>query len=106
MPRKAETKASPLKSAPRSKRALTADLTDSSIEKQSFSRREFCARHGLSLGSYVKLHNAGLGPREMKPSGMSHGIRRISLEAEREWIAKSEAVEVDMSAKCVAPKKE
>jgi hypothetical protein len=92
MPRKAKTKTSPPKSAPRSKAAMAADLAG--IEKASYDRREFCGRHGLSLGTYTKLQAGGLGPREMKPSGKSHGVRRISREAEAEWIAASEGREI------------
>jgi predicted DNA-binding transcriptional regulator AlpA len=48
---------------------------------------EFCARHGISRGSFYNLRKAGLGPREMKL-----GARvLISVEAAADWRRQREA---------------
>lgn len=39
-------------------------LTKAGIPRRSFSKAEFCARHGISPGLYDKLKKLGLGPEE------------------------------------------
>jgi hypothetical protein len=64
-------------------------------EKKSWSRREFCARHGIgSLNTYASMLKRGDGPREMVLGEGPHAARRISIEAEAAWIAAREAVEI------------
>ena len=47
----------------------------------------FCRRKGISRGLYIKLRNAGKGPRES-----AAGVRRIiSPEAEADWDKEREA---------------
>jgi hypothetical protein len=63
------------------------------VEKKSWSRREFCARHGIgSLNTYAALLKRGDGPEEMILGKGPHAVRRISVAAEERWIAKREAV--------------
>jgi hypothetical protein len=63
------------------------------VEKKSWSRREFCARHGIgSLNTYAAMLKRGDGPEEMILGKGPHAVRRISVAAEERWIAKREAV--------------
>jgi hypothetical protein len=63
------------------------------VEKKSWSRREFCARHGIgSLNTYAAMLKRGDGPVEMILGEGPHAVRRISVEAEARWIAEREAV--------------
>jgi hypothetical protein len=63
------------------------------VEKKSWSRREFCARHGIgSLNTYAAMLKRGDGPVEMILGEGPHAVRRISVAAEERWIAKREAV--------------
>jgi hypothetical protein len=55
------------------------------VERVAFSISEFCARNGISLGNYRLLRAGGKGPREMRPSGLSHGTVLISLASEAAW---------------------
>jgi hypothetical protein len=65
------------------------------VEKKSWSRREFCARHGIgSLNTYAAMLKRGDGPEEMVLGKGPHAVRRISVEAEARWIVKREAVEI------------
>jgi hypothetical protein len=50
-------------------------------ERVAFPIQEFCWRNAISLGTYHKLKNAGLGPKEMRHDS----VVRISAEAELEW---------------------
>jgi hypothetical protein len=50
-------------------------------ERSAFSIAEFCFRNGISLSTYHKLKNKGLGPDEMR----SGHLVRISAEKELEW---------------------
>jgi hypothetical protein len=54
-------------------------------ERVAFSISEFCARNGISEGNYRLLREAGKGPKEMRPSGLSHGTVLISLASEAAW---------------------
>ena len=76
------------KSAPEPKRSRAKPASD--VGRASFTIEEFLHRNGLGDGSYDLLKKAGCAPREMRPTAKSHGIVRISREAELEWIAKSE----------------
>jgi len=58
------------------------------VARTSLTIKEFCERNHLSEGQYHKLRRVGKGPRTMK-AGKSRGVR-ISIEAEREWIAERE----------------
>ena len=61
-------------------------------EKKSWSRREFCARHGIgSLNTYAAMLKRGDGPVEMILGVGPHAVRRISVAAEERWIAEREA---------------
>jgi hypothetical protein len=61
-------------------------------EKKSWSRREFCARHGIgSLNTYASMLKRGDGPVEMILGERPHAVRRISAAAEERWIAEREA---------------
>jgi hypothetical protein len=51
------------------------------LERAAFSIQEFCARNRISLTTFHKLKNAGLGPKEMR----LNTVIRISLDAERDW---------------------
>jgi hypothetical protein len=55
------------------------------IGRASFSIAEFRRRNNLSDGTYSAMRKAGLGPVEMRPTGKSHGVVRISTRAEAEW---------------------
>jgi hypothetical protein len=54
-------------------------------ERVAFSIIEFCNRNGISEGNYRLLREAGKGPKEMRPSGLSHGTVLISLASEAAW---------------------
>jgi hypothetical protein len=58
--------------------------------RASFTIQEFCDRNAISRGAYLLLRKAGLGPVEMRPSGLAHGAIRISVAAEARWIAEAE----------------
>ena len=47
----------------------------------SYSIKEFCEAHGISLSTYFKLQREGLGPKEMQVLGR----KMISLEAAAAW---------------------
>ena len=61
------------------------------VARTSLTIQEFCERNHLSEAQYHTLRRAGKGPRTMK-TGKTRGVR-ISIEAEREWIAEREANE-------------
>jgi hypothetical protein len=54
-------------------------------ERVAFSIIEFCNRNRISEGNYRLLREAGKGPKEMRPSGLSHGTVLISLASEAAW---------------------
>jgi hypothetical protein len=82
MPRKFK---SPPARTPAPKEPATAD-----VGRASFTIEEFLHRNGLGDGSYDLLKKTGCAPKEMGPTAKSHGIVRISREAELEWIRQSE----------------
>ena len=47
-----------------SKKQNAAALLAAGIPRKSWSKLEFCARHGISEGLYDKLKALGLGPHE------------------------------------------
>jgi len=53
----------------------------STTERDAYSVREFCARHGISNGHYYKLRSEGLGPKEARALGRV----LISREAAEAW---------------------
>jgi hypothetical protein len=67
--------------APKRSRAKAPPNT----ERVAFSIIEFCNRNGISEGNYRLLREAGKGPKEMRPSGLSHGTVLISARAEADW---------------------
>jgi hypothetical protein len=58
------------------------------VERSSYSIKEFLARNGLSESQYHKLKRLEKGPREMRTGSV--GVR-ISAEAERDWKVEREA---------------
>jgi hypothetical protein len=71
----------------KSKAKNAAALLSAGIPRKSFSKAEFCARHGISPGLYDKLKARGLGPRE------THLLERVIIteEAEGDWLREREA---------------
>jgi hypothetical protein len=66
----------------KSKAENAAALLSAGIARKSFSKAEFCARHGISPGLYDKLKKRGLAPRE------TYLLDRIIItdEAEDDWL--------------------
>ena len=50
----------------KSKAEYAADLHAAGIKRKSFSKFEFCARHGISPSLYRALRLRGEGPRETR----------------------------------------
>ena len=48
----------------KTKRENAAALWAAGIPRKSWSKSEFCARHGISPGLYDKMKKHGIGPRE------------------------------------------
>jgi hypothetical protein len=48
----------------KSKAENAAALLAAGIPRKSWSRPEFCARHGISPGLYIKMKKLGIGPEE------------------------------------------
>jgi hypothetical protein len=70
-----------------SKTAASAANVSAGIPRTSFSVPEFCASHDISVGLYMKMRDAGQGPREFR-----FGRRvLISQVAAAEWLAEREA---------------
>jgi hypothetical protein len=71
----------------KSKAENAAALLSAGIPRKSFSKAEFCARHGISPGLYDKLKARGLGPREV------YLLERIIIteEAESDWLRERQA---------------
>jgi hypothetical protein len=62
------------------------------VERKSWSRAEFCARHGIgSLNTYTAMLKRGDGPEEILLGNGPHAMRRVTLEAEARWEAKQGA---------------
>jgi hypothetical protein len=60
----------------------TRSKSSPSPDQIAFSVPQFCARNFISRPTYDRLRKRGLGPKEMRPT---LNIRRITLEAERDW---------------------
>jgi hypothetical protein len=71
----------------KSKAENAAALLAAGIPRKSYSIPEFCARHGISPGLYVKMKKRKLGPREINV------LDRILItdEAEADWLHEREA---------------
>lgn len=54
---------------------------------KSFSIKTFCARQEIGRTHYYALEKAGLGPRTF----LVGTVRRISEQAEADWVAAREA---------------
>jgi hypothetical protein len=54
---------------------------------ESFTIKEFCARHSLSESAFFKLQREGRGPAVMSIGSVG---KRISRDAERAWISERE----------------
>ncbi len=48
----------------------------------SLSIDQFCARHGISRGTYFSMRQAGIGPAEMR---LGRALVRISAESDLAW---------------------
>jgi hypothetical protein len=64
-------------------------------ERGSYTLKEFQRRHNLSESQFFKLCREGKGPRFMATGSVG---KRVSPEAERDWIAAREA-EAEAAAK-------
>jgi hypothetical protein len=80
MSRKSKT---PPARAPASNHAAKNSAPD--IGRGSWTRKEFCARHHITLNTYLTMLKAGLGPREISLTGKPWGAKRITLDAEAAW---------------------
>jgi hypothetical protein len=63
-------------------------------ERGSFTLKEFQRRHNLSESQFFKLCREGRGPRAMSVGSVG---KRVSREAERDWIAARE-IEAEAAA--------
>ena len=66
-------------------------------ERGSFTLKEFQRRHNLSESQFFKLCREGHGPRLMSVGSVG---KRVSREADRDWIA---AREQEAAAREIAP---
>jgi hypothetical protein len=66
--------------------ALAKAIVDSSTTSRTI--KQFCQRNNLSLRQFYSLQAEGRGPRMMSVGSTG---KRISDEAERDWIAAREA---------------
>jgi hypothetical protein len=66
-------------------------------ERGSFTLKEFQRRHNLSESQFFKLCREGRGPRLMRVGSVG---KRVSREADRDWIA---AREQGAAAREIAP---
>lgn len=76
-------------------KSIVADVLD----RASFTVEEFRARNHISDGTWATLVKEGLAPRMMRPTGKTHGVIRISREAERDWQREAEKRIVSEEAK-------
>jgi len=74
-----------LATAPAPKQGAPKSNALETLEIASFTIKEFRARNHISDGAWSNLCKAGLAPRMMRPTGVAHGMVRISREAERDW---------------------
>lgn len=54
----------------------------------SYTLPQFCKRNGISLRHFYNLEKKGLAPRTMR---LGDKCRRVSAQAELDWIAACEA---------------
>lgn len=64
------------------------------VGRGSWTRREFCARHHITMNTYLAMRKAGLGPREIPLTGVPWGAQRITLAAEADWEREGERREI------------
>lgn len=79
-------------SKPPTRRAAKNPAPD--VGRGSWTRKEFCARHHITLNTYLAMHKAGLGPREISLTGKPCGAQRITLAAEADWEREGERREI------------
>jgi hypothetical protein len=60
-------------------------LAKAGISRRSWSKDEFCARNGISVGLYANLKKRGLGPDETEVLDRT----LITVEAEDKWLRKN-----------------
>jgi ParB-like nuclease domain len=68
-------------------------------DRGSYTLKDFQRRHNLSQSQFFKLCREGRGPRAMSVGSVG---KRVSREAERDWIAARE-IEAEAAAKETAP---
>jgi hypothetical protein len=68
-----------------SKKKNDETLRAKGIARKSWSRREFCARNGISEGLYEKLKRLGIGPDET----LVLDRILITTDAEDRWLRKN-----------------
>ena len=67
-----------------SKKKNAEALAKAGIPRKSWSKLEFCARHGISEGLYDKMKKLGTGPEENEALDRT----LITVEAEERWLRK------------------
>jgi hypothetical protein len=70
-------------SKPLTRRAAKNPAPD--VGRGSWTRKEFCARHHITMNTYLAMRKAGLGPREIPLTGKPWGAQRITFAAEADW---------------------
>ena len=77
--------------ANKSKAENAAALLSAGISRKSYSKAEFCALHGISIGLYDKLKKRALGPRE------TNLLDRITItdDAEADCLRQREATSAE-----------
>jgi hypothetical protein len=78
----------------KSKADNAAALLAAGIPRKSWSKSEFCARHGISPGLYDKMRKLGIGPEE------TNLLDRVIITdtAENKWLAERAAASATESA--------
>ncbi|MET4034946.1 MULTISPECIES: hypothetical protein [unclassified Bradyrhizobium] len=69
----------------KSKTRIAEELQKKGIPRASWSKDEFCARHGISVGLYDKMKKLGVGPDE----NVALDRTIITVEAEERWLRKT-----------------
>ena len=87
-----KSKKTPPAKAPAPKQATKNPADD--VGRGSWTRKEFCARHHITMNTYLAMRKAGLGPREISLTGKPWGAQRIPLAAEADWEREGEQREI------------